>query len=322
MNVASSNQPTRKKLYVQGLVWLPQNRWWMVTEVRELSKYFDLVQSPMDADVIYALDPLQPDMQVVTTYISSGASKPIVWRIIAGYPTGMKTPIDEVKNHVVLALVNSLTTKSDFLKSYPYQPPPMELAYHPLNYEAMQVPKCQQQVIRYYIYVGAIEKRKRSDWIAEATFRSRTITRMYFPYAERDVYDEVYRIAQTYRNGLIVTLNAPPQEVYPYMSCALALLSASSWETFFIPGIETAYYARPLISTKLPVLDELWGDTYITYSTVDELAQLMAKHFNDPTELNAYGVKMNDRLTKELWNKGVGNFGELASKYIYETIQR
>jgi glycosyltransferase involved in cell wall biosynthesis len=295
----------------------------MVTEVRELSKYFDLVQSPMDADVIYTLDPLQPDMQVVTTYISSGASKPIVWRVIAGYPTGAGAPIDDarVRNHIVLALVNSLFTKSEFLKTYPYQPPPIELVYHPLNYEAMQVPKC-QQVGRYYIYVGAIERRKRSDWIAEATFRSRTITRMYFPYAESCVYEEVYRIAQLYRNGLIVTLNAPPHEVYSYMSCALALLSASSAETFFIPGIETAYYARPLISTKLPVLDELWGDTYITYNTVDELAQLMAKYFNNPTELNAYGAKMNDRLMRELWNKGVGNFGELASKYIYEAIQR
>jgi hypothetical protein len=31
---------------------------------------------------------------------------------------------------------------------------------------------------------------------------------------------------------------------------------------------------------------------------------------------------MNERLNKDLWNKGVGNFGELVNKIIMEYLKR
>jgi len=114
----------------------------------------------------------------------------------------------------------------------------------------------------------------------------------------------------------------PPSMVYMNMSCALALISASSWESFYIPGIETAYLGRPLIATQLPVLDELWEDTYIKVNSKEELAEELRQDYIDLDKLNEYGRRMNERLRQKLWDKGVGNFTEKATGLILEYLVR
>jgi len=77
--------------YPQGLLWMPWNRWWMANEARYLSRNFNIVRRPQDADFIVAFDPVQPDIVPV---LNSG--KPIVWRVFAGYS---KSPIEDARNH-------------------------------------------------------------------------------------------------------------------------------------------------------------------------------------------------------------------------------
>ncbi len=138
------------RVYFQGAYWEAQNRRWVLTEALELGKYFEVVKAPQDADFIFAFDPLLPDMDAVVK-----AGKPIVWRIFAGYA---KSRIEEVRDKVVLGLINSEVTRSDFLRSYPYEPPPMELVYHPLNRDVFMFQPVELQEFTYYMYVGMIMK--------------------------------------------------------------------------------------------------------------------------------------------------------------------
>jgi glycosyltransferase involved in cell wall biosynthesis len=303
------------KFYPQGLVWLPWNRYWMITEVKHLGRYFEVVGNPQDADFIYALDPQAPDMELVKK-----VDKPIVWRVFAGYS---KSPIEDVRGRVVVGLYNTETTKSDFLRTYPHEPPPLELAYHPLNEEVFHSPKCPEPIFRHYIYVGSLTTRKRVDWAVDASIKAKVPLLIYHPSdIEPQVYNEVYQKATQYQGLIMPSYNAQPYFIYFVMSCSLALVCTSSWETFYIPSIEVAYLGRPMIAVQLPVHDELWGDTYIKVKDKEELADELAKDATDLGRLSEYGKKMNERLNKDLWNKGVGNFGELVSKIIMEYLKR
>lgn len=300
------------KVFFQGTFWDAQNRRWVLTEVLELSKYFEVVKAPQDADFILSFDPLLPDMDAVVK-----VGKPIVWRIFAGYA---KSRIEDVRDKVVLGVVNSEVTRSDFLRSYPFEPPPMELVYHPLNKDVFMFQPTELQEFTYYMYVGMIDSRKRSDWVAWACATVKAPCVMFYPHYEESVLREVYKIASGARDTLVLIYNAPMLMMYNSMRTATALVSASSWETFYIPGIETAYYARPLISTRLPVLDELWGDTYIKYEKREELPQLLVQYSNIK-QANQKGREMKEKLHGMLWNRGVGNFGEIASRIILEYLK-
>ena len=300
--------------YPQGLLWMPWNRWWMFNEARYLSKNFNIVRNPQDADFIVAFDPVQSDIVPV---LNSG--KPIVWRVFAGYS---KSPIEDARGRILVALYNTEFTKSDFLRTYPYELPPMELIYHPLNEEIYYAPRC-SQVLPFYVYVGSITKRKRVDWVVEAAVQAEKPILLFYPSdIETDLFAKVFDFATKYQGLIGMSYNYPPSMVYMNMSCALALVSASSWETFYIPGIETAYLGRPLIATQLPVLDELWEDTYIKVNSKEELAEELRQDYTDLDKLNEYGRRMNERLKQKLWDKGVGNFTEKATGLILEYLVR
>ncbi len=302
------------RVYFQGLFWEAQNRRWVLNEAEQLSRHFEVVKAPQDADFVFTFDPMLPDMDAVIR-----AGKPIVWRIFAGYA---KSRIEEVRDRVVLGLINSETKRSDFLRSYPFEPPPpMELVYHPLNKEVFIFQPVDLQQFTYYMYVGMIDSRKRSDWVAWACATVKAPCVMFYPHYEEAVLKEVYRIASGARDMLVMIYNAPPAMVYNTMRTATAIVSASSWETFYIPAIEAAYYGRPLISTELPVLNELWGDTYIKYNRKEELPNLLAM-YADVKLANQKGQEMKERLHKHLWGKGVGNFGELAAQKIMEYLRQ
>jgi len=105
MSLTKISDGGKLSFYPQGLLWMPWNRWWMVNEARYLSRSFNIVGRPQDADFIVAFDPVQPDIVPV---LNSG--KPIVWRVFAGYS---KSPIEDARDRILVALYNTEFTKGD-----------------------------------------------------------------------------------------------------------------------------------------------------------------------------------------------------------------
>jgi len=277
--------------------WYNPRRLWEIRPCEYLTKIGNEVfvtaktqEIPFEPDVVFSTNNV-----VLARSYSIKFRVPLIAWIIAGFPIEREKykEVAEALLNADLLLAVSKIAREDFVKSFPYDvEDKLKVCYHGIDTdEADKVGNVKVEDV--FTFVGNPQDgRKRFEWFREIINLSGVAHRIISP----DLFEvEKFGLATvgTYH------INVEERRKFELLKSSYALICASSWETFYLPGAECAYVKTPLLSYDLPVIREIWEDSVLYFQDVDEAVWMIWEMLEFPKIREKYAEKMHKQFHKK-----------------------
>jgi len=216
---------------------------------------------PLVPDVVFSTDNL-----VLARHYVAMFNCPHVHWVIAGFVKGSPEKIENALLAVDLLLAISETTKTDFVNSFPHDvEDKLEIAYYGVS-DGKEMMTNSVTKDDMFCFVGCPDdERKRYSWFAESVSLAGVPARIISP----DPFNIDQAMSKLSVRGEIHTAVDNPK-IFELLAKSQALICTSSWETWFLPAGEAFTVELPVISYKLPVIQELFEDVPFYFENIDE----------------------------------------------------
>jgi glycosyltransferase involved in cell wall biosynthesis len=165
----------------------------------------------------------------------------------------------------------------------------------------------------YFLYIGNFYPHKNIENLIKAFAEVSGETNLVLVGPEdfftEHIRTKIKEYGQTSRIKIITGVN-DGQKLYLYQH-ADALVHPALSEGFGLPLIEAAYCGKPILASRIPVFEELWQDSYISFdplNTKDISKKLMSfiekkPQFDYSTLLKKYSFVEMSRQIVDLYHK-------------------
>lgn len=198
-----------------------------------------------------------------------------------------------LKEKEKVLIFSSYWLRMEVLKKYPSLNGELtDVIYH--GVDDFEASKHSARDEGYFLWLGSFDPRKSPEKLARLMKKSGKQT----VFMGADSIDGVFEKSKSLYPEAKFELGVPEPRKWEYLSKCRCLVSFSSSENFWIPGLEAGYFRKPVIARRSPALEEVYGDSIILVDNEEEFLEAVERVDEDENFREKMGEKLRRRIDR------------------------